>query len=639
MTTPAPKGKPLEIIQNLISHPNYYTIRIRQHVVDETRITERTLDIFSTERGTGAERADPLGISVGYTKEGRLAALAVADKERCCIIEFASPSPPNRQQKMEILEKHVLCRSIGELYAFDAAKLAMVLWSELGVKVTRAIDIQSVFTDADFPSFRKPLSAIQACFGDSDNCKLNKKNIDQIFNDLTYNLEEIGRMRVDILERAWISCILPSHENGISAFSTAKPINTSELSGQLLDILNASARVSEDSRRVSHLEPTETNHQFSDARASAASIDGTSIDAHASAFKTRFHKFQNVITKFQLESGEQIQRRGQISFVKGKSATVNFDTSVMSDNKSVISIISTDRDQPTSAEGIRDGFIRHTLQGDLTIFKDNPWICNILLHHDTIDGADRSSLEWPDSWFPPSQPDTQISTARPLSDCNSASHHLNESQQQALNHMLSSYPITLIQGPPGTGKTSVIATFVHCALAEGKSGIWLIAQSNVAVKNIAEKLLQTNFMDWKLLVSEDFHNDWHDDLYTKIQQHVILSTQFGALSAQNLSGSRVFLCTLSMLSNSQIFRFTKVVALRCAVVDEASQIKIADYLNIFIRFSSLRKICFIGDDKQLPPFGTDNVDNLRSIFEIDHLRENAFLLNIQFRRFYISSSL
>ncbi|KAG7444676.1 uncharacterized protein BT62DRAFT_219829 [Guyanagaster necrorhizus] len=587
MTTPTPKRKHLEIIQVLISHPNYYGIRIRQHVVDETCITERMLDIFSTERGTGAERADPLGISVGYTKEGRLAALAVADKERCCIIEFASLPPPNRQQKMEILQKHVLCRSIGELYAFDAAKLAMVLWSELGVKVTRAIDIQSVFTDTDFPSDRKPLSAIQACFGDSDNCKLNEKNIDQIFNDLTYNFEEISQMRTDILGRAWISCILPSHENGISTFSTAKPINTSELSGQLLDTLNVLARVSEDSRRVSHLMPTETDHQFSDARASAASIDGTSIDAHASAYKTRFHKSQNVITTFQLESGEQIQRRGQISSVDGKSATVNFDTSVMSDNKNVISIISTDRDLPTSAEG-----------------KHNPWICNILLYHDTIDnGADQSSLEWPGSWFPSSQPDTQISTARPLSDCNPASHHLNESQQQALDHMLSSYPITLIQGPPGTGKTSVIATFVHHALAEGKSGIWLIAQSNVAVKNIAEKLLQTNFTDWKLLVSEDFHNDWHDNLYTKIQQHIILSTQFWRLSAKKLHGSRVFLCTLSMLSNPHISRFTEVVALRCAVVDEASQIKIADYLNIFIGFSSLRKICFIGDDKQyrMPP--------------------------------------
>lgn len=69
--------------------------------------------------------------------------------------------------------------------------------------------------------------------------------------------------------------------------------------------------------------------------------------------------------------------------------------------------------------------------------------------------------------------------------------------------------ITIIQGPPGTGKTSVIATFAHFSvnlLEQG--GIWLIAQSNVAVKNIAEKLIATNFTAWKLVVSKDFHFDW-----------------------------------------------------------------------------------------------------------------------------------
>ena len=77
--------------------------------------------------------------------------------------------------------------------------------------------------------------------------------------------------------------------------------------------------------------------------------------------------------------------------------------------------------------------------------------------------------------------------------------------------MLSSkddHRITLIQGPPGTGKTSVIAAFIHYALHLRKGGIWLVAQSNVAVKNIAEKLVSTGFENWKLLVSKDFHLEW-----------------------------------------------------------------------------------------------------------------------------------
>ncbi|KAK0223285.1 P-loop containing nucleoside triphosphate hydrolase protein [Armillaria fumosa] len=609
--TPTSKIKRPEIMQNLIQHPNYYHLRISQLVVEETAIKENTLNIFSTDRKSGGERTDPLGISVGYTDEGKLAALAIADEERCCIIEFNSRSPPStRPEKMQLLQEHVLCRSVGEIYAFDAAQLAMVLWTELGVKVARMVDIQSAFSNFDYASDRNPLLAIQACLGESGNVKLNEKNINRAFNNLTYNRDEINRMRVDILERAWISRLLPSHENGISTFSTVKPIDTSGLDGQFLDTLNTLARVSEDSRRVGYLKPVTTNHQFSDAQGSFLDPNGRSINARSSVYKDKFRESQDVITTFRTESGEQFRRRGQVAFAKGRDATLTFDGSVK--NKIVDSITSKGRDAPTTAEAKRDGVIRRTLQGDLTVFRDNPWISNILLHHDSIDSDTDHDLEWPKDWFPPSRPNGQMLTIMPPPDSgNPARQHLNDSQQLALDHMLSSDPITLIQGPPG------------------KSGIWLIAQSNVAVKNIAEKLIKTNFKDWKLLVSEDFRYDWHADLYLLIQSHVIPSTEFVSKEL-DLQGTKVFLCTLSMLS-SRIARFTRVVPLRCMVVDEASQIKVAEYINVFTRFSTLRKICFIGDDKQLPPFGAESIEDLKSIFEIDHLHVKAFLLNIQYR--------
>ena len=67
----------------------------------------------------------------------------------------------------------------------------------------------------------------------------------------------------------------------------------------------------------------------------------------------------------------------------------------------------------------------------------------------------------------------------------------------------------LLFGPPGTGKTSVIGAYVQfTADLLDKSGIWLVAQSNVAVKNIAEKLIKIGFTSWRLLVSKDFHFDW-----------------------------------------------------------------------------------------------------------------------------------
>jgi len=103
-----------------------------------------------------------------------------------------------------------------------------------------------------------------------------------------------------------------------------------------------------------------------------------------------------------------------------------------------------------------------------------------------------------------------------------------------------------------------------------------------------------------------------------------------------------------MLSNRFISTFTKVIPLETLVVDEASQIEIGDYVPIFSSFGhTLRKICFIGDDKQcnlfyilfnseftyitflVPPFGQEDLQDLQSIFEITHLRKYGLFLDIQ----------
>ena len=55
----------------------------------------------------------------------------------------------------------------------------------------------------------------------------------------------------------------------------------------------------------------------------------------------------------------------------------------------------------------------------------------------------------------------------------------------------------------------MIAAVVQSKVAEDDtSTVWVIAHSNVAVKNIAEKLADSGFEDFKLLVSKDFHYDW-----------------------------------------------------------------------------------------------------------------------------------
>jgi hypothetical protein len=133
------------------------------------------------------------------------------------------------------------------------------------------------------------------------------------------------------------------------------------------------------------------------------------------------------------------------------------------------------------------------LQGTLPLLDDH-WMKAIWLPSEPV--------VWPFN-PPPNSPAIEIITHQ--------NAPLNTSQRLAVTKMLSfslDDSITLIQGPPGTGKTTAIATYVLSAIKAGQRGIWLMAQSNVAVKNIAEKLAKLDFFNFKLLVSKNFHFEW-----------------------------------------------------------------------------------------------------------------------------------
>ena len=90
----------------------------------------------------------------------------------------------------------------------------------------------------------------------------------------------------------------------------------------------------------------------------------------------------------------------------------------------------------------------------------------------------------------------------------------------------------------------------------------------------------------------------------------------------------------------------KYVPIKILVVDEASQIEIGDYLPVFANYETIRKVCFIGDDKQretlrkhlgtnlilstaVPPHGQEDITGLQSIFELTSLRKLALFLDTQ----------
>lgn len=73
--------------------------------------------------------------------------------------------------------------------------------------------------------------------------------------------------------------------------------------------------------------------------------------------------------------------------------------------------------------------------------------------------------------------------------------------------------------------------------------------------------------------------------------------------------------------------------MRILMIDEASQIHLRFYPQLFARFGNLvGRVVFMGDDEQLAPFNSEGSSEARtSVFELDHLRKKAFLLNRCYR--------
>lgn len=187
----------------------------------------------------------------------------------------------------------------------------------------------------------------------------------------------------------------------------------------------------------------------------------------------------------------------QVASSKGNTAGLESDGFLA--GKQVTTITLMGRGDPTLAEVKRAQIILMVLQGRISTdgADFNPWIQKIYLDP----GED---FMWPAEWSEPAPSPVKL-------DSSKIPRPLNSSQKKAIRCMLDqtdSSRTTIIQGPPGTGKTTVIASYVLTAVSAGRSGIWLIAQSNVAVKNIAEKLADFGLSHWKLLVSNEFYTFW-----------------------------------------------------------------------------------------------------------------------------------
>ncbi|KAG6862497.1 hypothetical protein C0995_000044 [Termitomyces sp. Mi166 len=612
-----PPNRPMNLMQTLIDSAEFSLLKLPIRKVKELEIDHNTFAEF--------DHAKPIGISPGYSSTGKLISLAIADDKICVIVEFNVFNPRGRSDRQNInrsalprnlgdLQEKILCRPAGELFAFDMGPLCLSIYADANLRVTNAVDIQSGLSAVD----RKPLTAIKEILGTSVTIK--EQNVITVFYHPTYDPED-RKSATDLAQRAWISQLLAVYGDGAVTLGRVPRIDTQKLSPQKLETL---AKNTNDTLRQNLKKPMKTKH---DASISANGQDSTVM---SSRFSSKLRSDQNIIMVTENASGSQHITRGQVGHVKGRIGPLQTNRPL--DGKVVLSVISIGRDDPTTAEAQRAATVLRVLQGYEQLMNDSPWIQNIFYPSDAGD-----ALPWPLVW---SQFDDTSPALDPVFVTFPAETPLellplNSSQQDAVNTMcspLDAHRITIIQGPPGTGKTSVIASFVQHSTQMGNDGIWLVAQSNVAVKNMAEKLIKAGFLNWRLLVSKDFIFEWHDHIYAQnVREKIIISNRFKFVSPKDIKGCKVMLCTLSMLSHINIGTFTSHNPIKTLIVDEASQIEINNYVSVLVTSSKLRKMCFIGDDRQLPPFGQEDLQDLQSIFEVPHLRPHALFLDTQYR--------
>ncbi|KAI0002119.1 P-loop containing nucleoside triphosphate hydrolase protein, partial [Russula compacta] len=357
--------------------------------------------------------------------------------------------------------------------------------------------------------------------------------------------------------------------------------------------------------RLDLLKPRIRENDFS---AIQTESDGM-MTVHNARFKTRIRSSTQV--QVQLKNGDIIDAK--IKGSQGRRSSAVPGKSLKGDDISRIRVIG--REERTPAEQAQYYF----LLSSLTATRRIPLFVDVI-------------------WFPGKT--QEIVRDEEINLSNNYAYrileNLNNSQRGVVDAMLSTATrnsLVIAHGPPGTGKTTTIAAAAAIWVSH-RQPCWIIAQSNVGVKNIAETLFKKE-VKFRLIVSKDFLFEWHEDLYVEIERMVIRSDEL--ISQRDVTVEfhdvTVVLCTVSMLSNPTLDScgLFRVVPVRSLVIDEASQIDIFEFMHLFYKFSkTLMKVCFFGDPKQLPPYGAEDAD-LETIFEVKHLKKSAYFLDTQYR--------
>ncbi|KAL7277493.1 hypothetical protein ACG7TL_008414 [Trametes sanguinea] len=381
--------------------------------------------------------------------------------------------------------------------------------------------------------------------------------------------------------------------------------------------LEASAKLRTEHLRVAHIEclavvamnvelleakkPTKRENEFSRVDI----LKGRKLLLHNARYQTRVRKSRQTI--IQINNGamearafEAKGRRTELQIIGGRALA----------SADIVDVRVLGREEATSSELARDEYLSDLLE-EVAVFDDSTF--NRLLWFPDRKNFKRNRRQATDRQF-----DALNASQRIV-----ASAMIDEKEQLVITH-----------GPPGTGKTTTIAAALDYWQVN-KKPVWVIAQSNVGVKNIARSIIKRG-IKFKLLVSKEFHFEWHEHLYKgSVEDTIIRSERFFTDfdPVHEIGDAQIILCTLAMLSNPQLAPIGMFAhrPMERLVVDEASQIDVSEFMHLFGRFEELRKVCMFGDPKQLPPFGKEHAPKMQTIFDFPHIRKGAYFLDTQYR--------
>ncbi|KZV63408.1 hypothetical protein PENSPDRAFT_691686 [Peniophora sp. CONT] len=285
--------------------------------------------------------------------------------------------------------------------------------------------------------------------------------------------------------------------------------------------------------------------------------------------------------------------------------------------------LKTSEHRPTSTvlDSLRTSIVSSALNDPSSLYR-LPFFRAIFATEDSNSDVERF---WADAPTLPS--------ATTVTDSNNMSS-FNEAQANIIRRALSASDndrILVVHGPPGTGKTSAIANL--CAAAADSRPVWVLAQSNAITWAAAARLLLSGFDGFRLLVSKDSRQ--YTTLYPQLEPYVMSSEQALTQSEADTlasNGVRVVVCTLAKLADPKIRALKEVIPVQTVVIDEAGQLDVNDLIPLIrIHSRTLARLVFVGDEKQLPPFQQNNVETLRTIFDIAHLQKHRISLDFEYR--------